>query len=521
MFLRSILVKDLFLGFVRNPRIGLQTARLVIARKARIRQSVRLAERNRSSLRDDISLSTMTRDALIMGLSQKMGVIELDRLPGVPSIGVAEVNLLSALHWLEPRMQDVRMHIGREQVTLDDPNSKNRVLSAKSIRLTWRGPSKDLETISIEPYFKKEPEKWISTNSNNRLLRAIYDDRLEVAGLSRATEILGAPSFAAQVTQEPIDVVYTWVNHADPEWDRIFREHKELHRKNTGSAGMDARRTTGNDALSLTRFHSNDELRYSMRSIAECLPWVRNIIVFSNCAPPSWLNLNDTRIRWVTHSDVIPSVYLPTFSSHVIESFLHHIPGLSDLFIYMNDDVFIGKPLPLSFFFARNGASRAFLETYGMVSGEIESKDPDYLNASRNSARLIRECFGYSPTQLHQHTAFALRRDTLKEIEDRWPEQIESFRKNRFRTPQDLNITSFLHHHYGLGTGKAVEASVRNAFIKSSDVNWRSNLKSLRWKDFEVLCINEGGNSNPDADWHASVKGFLETTWPLSAPWEQ
>lgn len=35
--------------------------------------------------------------------------------------------------------------------------------------------------------------------------------------------------------------------------------------------------------------------------------------------------------------------HLPTFSSPAIESHLHRIPGLSDFFLYMNDDVMFGK----------------------------------------------------------------------------------------------------------------------------------------------------------------------------------
>jgi len=35
--------------------------------------------------------------------------------------------------------------------------------------------------------------------------------------------------------------------------------------------------------------------------------------------------------------------HLPTFSSPAIESHLHRIPGLSQKFIYMNDDVMFGK----------------------------------------------------------------------------------------------------------------------------------------------------------------------------------
>ena len=43
--------------------------------------------------------------------------------------------------------------------------------------------------------------------------------------------------------------------------------------------------------------------------------------------------------------------HLPTFSSPAIEANIHHIPGLSNRFIYFNDDVFLGAPtMPDDFF---------------------------------------------------------------------------------------------------------------------------------------------------------------------------
>lgn len=35
--------------------------------------------------------------------------------------------------------------------------------------------------------------------------------------------------------------------------------------------------------------------------------------------------------------------HLPTFSSPAIETHIHRIPGLSQKFIYLNDDVMFGK----------------------------------------------------------------------------------------------------------------------------------------------------------------------------------
>lgn len=187
----------------------------------------------------------------------------------------------------------------------------------------------------------------------------------------------------------------------------------------------------------------------------------------------------------------------------------------------MNDDVFIGQPLPQSFFFDPNGSSKSLFEPYGMVSGAMTEGDPDYLNAARNSAALIRETFGAAPTQLHKHTSFALRRDILEEMEARWPDRFHALRRNRFRTGHDLNVTSFLYHHYGVATGRVLASTARAAFVKSLDIRWRVQLAAIPQTSPDIICINEGGDMAPSRDWHGTVLEFLRNTWPHAAPWER
>ena len=46
--------------------------------------------------------------------------------------------------------------------------------------------------------------------------------------------------------------------------------------------------------------------------------------------------------------------YLPTFSSHPIELNMHRIKGLSEHFVYFNDDIFLNGSIEKEFFF-KNG----------------------------------------------------------------------------------------------------------------------------------------------------------------------
>ena len=106
-----------------------------------------------------------------------------------------------------------------------------------------------------------------------------------------------------------------------------------------------SKEVSGNDEkedadISASRFADNQELKYSLRSIEKHAPWVRNVFIVTNGQIPFWLDLDNPRIKIVTHAELFPNAsHLPTFSSPAIESHLHRIPGLSQKFIYMNDDV--------------------------------------------------------------------------------------------------------------------------------------------------------------------------------------
>lgn len=111
-----------------------------------------------------------------------------------------------------------------------------------------------------------------------------------------------------------------------------------------------------------SRFADNQELRYSLRSVEKYAPWVRMIFIVTNGQIPSWLNLDNPRVKVITHSEIFTNnSHLPTFSSPAIESHLHKIPGLSKKFIYLNDDVMFGTEVWPDDFFTHSKGQRIFL----------------------------------------------------------------------------------------------------------------------------------------------------------------
>lgn len=114
--------------------------------------------------------------------------------------------------------------------------------------------------------------------------------------------------------------------------------------------------------VSASRFEDNEELRYSLRSVEKHAPWVRHIFIVTNGQIPSWLNLDNPRVSVVTHQDIfLNHSHLPTFSSPAIEAHIHRIPGLSQKFIYLNDDVMFGKDVWPDDFYTHSKGQKVYL----------------------------------------------------------------------------------------------------------------------------------------------------------------
>jgi hypothetical protein len=102
-----------------------------------------------------------------------------------------------------------------------------------------------------------------------------------------------------------------------------------------------------------SRDRSADELRYSLRSLNKYLPWHNGtIFIVTDNQIPTWLNVENKRIKIIYHEDIIPKHINPTFDSSTIECFLDKIPNIGEIFIYLNDDFFFNNFIHPSFFFS-------------------------------------------------------------------------------------------------------------------------------------------------------------------------
>lgn len=173
-----------------------------------------------------------------------------------------------------------------------------------------------------------------------------------------------------------IDVVYTWVNGTDEGLQRVKEEYEDqsplyqsvreyehrigrlstvppprsggrnaLNRLNPDGSVPSSSPAGGRTTQDSTenRFRDMDELKYSVRSVAQYARGMfdRIHILTTEIDPatdeaqvPSWLNLEASRgvIELVHHDRIFERAEdLPSFNSLSIESQIHHVPGVTDV----------------------------------------------------------------------------------------------------------------------------------------------------------------------------------------------
>ena len=136
-----------------------------------------------------------------------------------------------------------------------------------------------------------------------------------------------------------MDFVIAWVDGNDPAWQKEKRKTEHVPEATAEADDRDE------------RYRDWDNLQYWFRGVEQFAPWVRKIHFVTWGHLPKWLNTEHPKLHIVKHEDFIPSEFLPTFNSHTIEWNFHRIPGLSERFVYFNDDMFLLNQIhPENFF---------------------------------------------------------------------------------------------------------------------------------------------------------------------------
>ena len=322
-----------------------------------------------------------------------------------------------------------------------------------------------------------------------------------------------------QTDSTPIDIVYLWVNGNDPLW---------LSKRQRAAAFL-----TGDSNLAMYanvegRFRDNGELCYSLRALERFFPAHGHVYIVTDDQTPDWL-VSSERLTVIDHRDLIPAALLPTFDSGNIESYIHRIPGLSERYFYLNDDVFFGAPVQISDWFCPGGVYTAWSDE-PQVSDEplrMDATSPE--NACRFSnlwlSRLAAQtCSAYEHTfRTFAHSPRPMLRSVLYALEQQLPEMFAAVRSTVFRTWDKPTVVSDFVLRWKLEQGLAQMRDYSHMHFSTGapDSGAQLQILSAYIGRLDFFCIND---TTDDAQAHdprlVAVRQTLERMFPVVSSFE-
>ena len=322
-----------------------------------------------------------------------------------------------------------------------------------------------------------------------------------------------------------IDLVYLWVDGNDPQW---------LKKKQSYLQQSDSNFTT--EMVSDCRYIENDELKYSLRSVELYAPWINKIYIVTDGQTPSWLDTTSRKVEIIDHKQIIPNEVLPMFNSTAIEMCLANIPGLSEHFLFSNDDMLFAKPTPPEFFFNKDGHPKIRFKKRTLLYYKYK-KNGNYAQIVYSSILKIREEFGQTFRVSPHHCVDAYNRSNYQECLDHYGQWRDKTLKSRFREFGDLHRTIVSLYALVKGKGDLVyvnkynnisgltnkvkayfsgqyASDSRGIHISSADIS-----KIMKKYDPYVFCLNDNHKATQaDRD---NAKAYLEARFSNKSCFEK
>lgn len=230
----------------------------------------------------------------------------------------------------------------------------------------------------------------------------------------------------------PIDVVVPWVDGDDP----VLNAKRARYLK-----GEESER---DDIAGATRYKGIGEIHYCVASILRFAPFVRKIFIVTDGQDPE---IKDDKVEVVDHKVIFKGHEegMPYFNSNSIDTFIWNIPGLSEHFIYFNDDLFlVGPTKPEDYF--RDGNPVAYGIWYptfwakalrGLKHLRPGHKVVGFKDFMLNGLELMG---GGCRFVLIGHTPHALLKSWYSDFLSARPDAVELNMKDRFRSADQWSV---------------------------------------------------------------------------------
>ena len=214
---------------------------------------------------------------------------------------------------------------------------------------------------------------------------------------------------------------------------------------------------------------------------------------------------------------------LPVYNSHAIESQLHHIPGLAEHYVYLNDDMLFGARVEPEDFFHGNGISKFFTSPALLDASDHDPRDLAVAAAAKNNRDFIESEFGKTITHKLRHTPQAQVRSVIEAFEAAHPSLFDAVMRSRLRHSSNYSLPSSLSQYYAFAVRRAVPGRIVNSYVdlatKAPEVTLEMWLQQRR---IQTICINDSGENSAvsRAAKDAALREFFENYFPLPSRWE-
>ena len=303
--------------------------------------------------------------------------------------------------------------------------------------------------------------------------------------------------------EHPIDIVVAWVDGKDP-----VLQKKRLSFIKSNDFFFHPGSTQ-------TRFHSLNEVKYCILSILKFAPFVRNIFIVTDQQVPKIdrsvkkyfpERINDIYI--VDHKEIFEGYeqHIPTFNSICISNMLWRIKGLSDQFVYFNDDIFLLRHIfPTDWFVGGKPVLRgkwSFPPFERLLVDGLKEKGNWLFSSKINKERLASfqvnqwnaaKMLGFKWHYFRSgHTPLALSKQTLKNYFDSNPKILENNISFRFRNYFQFNTVA-LANHLEIQSGNKNMMKTQAIYLQPHDrgedyVDHKFNLAEMN-ENFLFICV--------------------------------
>lgn len=324
-----------------------------------------------------------------------------------------------------------------------------------------------------------------------------------------------------------IDIVMPWVDGDDPDWLATKNEYSPNHSSDDG----------------INRYRDWNLLRFWFRGIEKYMPWVNQIHFVTWGHTPEWLNKSNSKLNIVNHKDYIPREYLPVFSSHPIELNMHRIEGLSEQFIYFNDDTYVVDSLSPEHFF-ENGLP---VDTVTEVPlrfnpggiDHIIGNDMMVINKNFDKAKVIKEqrkkwfslksvkttvknlymkpVKGFSAFD-NPHLPLPFLKETFRSVWEKEEKILVETSSHRFRDNSDVNSWLFRYWQFTTGMFSQGNGPKGRFFSIGKDDNLIED--ALLNKRYKMVCLSDDDKNLDFEEEKKKLESLFEMIFPEKSSFE-